>query len=98
MYMDSKLIEQARNADMIAFLGKHCGFTFNTKRSAYRCKQHPSLAIMICSPWMKLRLWTVKSASSKSGAKGLSCHGSTTSKNTRTTASLPIQTRSTLST
>ena len=30
MYMDSKLIKQARNADMIAFLGKHCGFTFNT--------------------------------------------------------------------
>jgi len=43
--MNSKLVEQARNADMIVFLGKHCGFTFSTKRGAYRCKQHPSLAV-----------------------------------------------------
>ena len=45
MFMDSRLVEQARNADMIVFLGKHCGFTFSTKRGSYRCKQHPSLAI-----------------------------------------------------
>jgi len=45
MLLDSKLVEQARNADMLDFLGKHCGFTFTTKCGSYRCKQHPSLAI-----------------------------------------------------
>lgn len=45
MLMDSKLVGQARNADMIAFLGKHCGYTFTTHRGSYRCKQHPSLAV-----------------------------------------------------
>ena len=45
VYMDSKLIEQARNADMIAFLEKYNGYTFTIKNGSYRCKQHPSLAI-----------------------------------------------------
>ena len=45
MLMDSRLVEQARNADMIAFLEKNNGFTFYAKRGAYRCKQHPSLAV-----------------------------------------------------
>jgi len=43
--IDSKLVEQARNADMIGFLAKYCGFTFASRRGVYRCKQHPSLAI-----------------------------------------------------
>jgi hypothetical protein len=45
MMIDEKTAEQARNADMIAFLERHCGFTFTTRRGAYRCKQHPSLAV-----------------------------------------------------
>ncbi|MDR2599890.1 MAG: DUF3991 and toprim domain-containing protein [Oscillospiraceae bacterium] len=45
MFIDKKVIEQARNTDMIKFLEKHCGFTFYTKRGSYRCKQHPSLAV-----------------------------------------------------
>ena len=45
MKIDNAIVEQARNADMIAFLEKHCGFTFIQKRGTYRCKQHPSLAV-----------------------------------------------------
>ena len=45
MSIDNNIVEQARNADMIAFLERHCGFTFNTRHGAYRCIQHPSLAI-----------------------------------------------------
>jgi len=43
--IDSKTIEQARNADMIAFLEKRNGFTFARQGSAYRCREHRSLAI-----------------------------------------------------
>jgi hypothetical protein len=45
MFMDSKLVEQARNADMIAFLEKYHGYTFVQQRGAFRCRQHQSLAI-----------------------------------------------------
>lgn len=36
---------QARNADIIDFLHKYNGFTFKSQLSAYRCEQHPSLAV-----------------------------------------------------
>jgi hypothetical protein len=45
MMIDEKTVEQARNADMLAFLERHCGFTFVRRGGAYRCKQHPSLAV-----------------------------------------------------
>jgi hypothetical protein len=45
MAIDNNIVEQARNADMIAFLERYCGFTFDRKGSEYRCKQHPSLAV-----------------------------------------------------
>jgi len=38
-------IEQARNADIIAFLEKYNGFTFAHRGGEYRCRQHPSLAV-----------------------------------------------------
>jgi hypothetical protein len=43
--IDVKTIKQARGADVVAFLEKHSGFTFNRKGGAYRCQQHPSLAV-----------------------------------------------------
>jgi len=43
--MDKNLVEQARSADVIDFLQKHCGFTFTANRGSYRCEQHPSLAV-----------------------------------------------------
>jgi hypothetical protein len=43
--IDKQIVEQARNADMTAFLERHCNFTFDTRRGAYRCQQHPSLAV-----------------------------------------------------
>ena len=43
--IDNKTIEQARNADIIAFLEKYYRFTFSNKGNSYRCKQHPSLAV-----------------------------------------------------
>ena len=43
--IDEKILEQARNADIVAFLEKYHGFTFATMGGAYRCKQHPSLAV-----------------------------------------------------
>jgi hypothetical protein len=45
MMIDEKTVEQARNTDMIAFLEKRSGFTFTTRRGAYRCKQRPRLAV-----------------------------------------------------
>jgi len=42
--IDSKLVEQARNSDMIAFLEKH-GLSFASRGGVYRCSQHPSLAV-----------------------------------------------------
>jgi acyl-CoA hydrolase len=45
MMIDKKIVEQARNTDMIDFLAKHNGFTFTQKRGTYRCQQHPSLAV-----------------------------------------------------
>ena len=41
----SSIIEQARNADIIAFLEKYHGFTFAHQGGAYRCNQHKSLAV-----------------------------------------------------
>ena len=45
MILDSKLVEQARSADMLAFLEKRRGFTFDCRGSVYRCHQHPSFAV-----------------------------------------------------
>jgi hypothetical protein len=43
--IDNNMIEQARNADLIAFLEKYHSFTFAHRGGAYRCRQHPSLAV-----------------------------------------------------
>ena len=45
MLIDKNIVEQARNADIIAFLEKYHGFTFAHRGGAYRCQQHTSLAI-----------------------------------------------------
>ena len=42
---EPNLIEQARTADMLLFLKKHCGFTFTQRGGVYRCQQHLSLAV-----------------------------------------------------
>ena len=43
--IDTKNIEQARNADIISYLEKYSGFTFAHRGGEYRCRQHPSLAV-----------------------------------------------------
>lgn len=43
--MNSKIIEDARNTDMINFLRKRNGFTFTVHPGSYRCDQHTSLVI-----------------------------------------------------
>lgn len=43
--IDKSIVEQARNADIIAFLEKYHGFTFAHRGAAYRCQQHKSLAV-----------------------------------------------------
>ena len=43
--IDNSIVEQARNADIIAFLEKYHGFTFKPMGGAYRCRQHQSLAV-----------------------------------------------------
>ena len=43
--IDEKTVEQARNADVVAFLERRHGFTFAHRGGAYRCRQHPSLAV-----------------------------------------------------
>ena len=43
--IDNRTIEQARNADIIAFFERRYGFTFAHRSGVYRCKQHPSLAV-----------------------------------------------------
>ena len=43
--IDNSIVEQARNADVIAFLEKYNGFTFAHRGGAYRCQQHTSLAV-----------------------------------------------------
>lgn len=43
--IDEKTIEQARNVDIVAFLEQRHGFTFAHRGDAYRCRQHPSLAV-----------------------------------------------------
>jgi len=45
MRIDDKTVENARNADMVGFFKKRCRYTFDTLRNAYRCKEHPSLAV-----------------------------------------------------
>lgn len=45
MMIDEKTVEQARNADIIAFFERRYGFTFAHRGGAYRCQQHPSLAV-----------------------------------------------------
>ena len=43
--IDEKTVEQARNADVVVFLEQRHGFTFAHRGGAYRCRQHPSLAV-----------------------------------------------------
>ena len=43
--VDNNIVEQARNADVIAFFEQRNGFTFAHRGGAYRCRQHPSLAV-----------------------------------------------------
>ena len=45
MIIDERTLEQARNADLIAFLERRYGFTFAHVGGAFRCKQHQSLAV-----------------------------------------------------
>ena len=45
MLIDKNIVEQARNADIIAFLEKYHGFTFKPMGGGYRCKEHASLAV-----------------------------------------------------
>jgi len=44
MKLDEKIIERVRNVDVIAFLEGR-GFTFVPVGGAFRCQQHPSLAV-----------------------------------------------------
>ena len=43
--IEQKTVEQARNLDIIDFLKRYYGFTFTIRGEAYRCQQHPSLAV-----------------------------------------------------
>jgi hypothetical protein len=43
--INNKTIEQARNADIITFFEQNYGFKFAYRNGAYRCQQHPSLAV-----------------------------------------------------
>ena len=43
--IDKSVVEQARNADIVAFLEKYSGFTFAHRGGAFRCRQHPSFAV-----------------------------------------------------
>lgn len=43
--IDEKTVEQARNADIIAFLEQRHGFAFVHRGGAYRCQEHTSLTI-----------------------------------------------------
>jgi len=44
MKLDEKIIERVRNVDIIAFLEGR-GYTFTQRGGAFRCQQHPSLAV-----------------------------------------------------
>ena len=43
--INRKIVETVRNADIITFLERRYGFAFAHQRGAYRCKEHPSLAV-----------------------------------------------------
>ena len=45
MKLDEQIIERVRNVDVIAFLEQRHGFTFAYRGGAFRCQQHPSLAV-----------------------------------------------------
>ena len=52
MKLNNNTVEQARNADIIAFFERYHGFTFANRGGVYRCKQHPSLAVKSdCRSW-----------------------------------------------
>jgi hypothetical protein len=51
---DKNTVEQARNADLIAFLEKYNGFTFKPQSGAFRCQQHASLAVKADRSWQLL--------------------------------------------
>ena len=42
---DEKTVAEVRNTDIITFLERYSGFAFTSKGGAYRCQQHPSLAV-----------------------------------------------------
>ena len=49
---DEKTVAEARNTDIIKFLERYSRFTFTSKSGAYRCRQHPSLAVKSdCLSW-----------------------------------------------
>jgi len=43
--IDQRTVELARNADMVDFLHRHCGFSFTHRSGMYRGREHPSLAV-----------------------------------------------------
>ena len=43
--IENKIIEQARDTDMVSFFEQVHGFTFAHRSGVYRCRQHPSLAV-----------------------------------------------------
>ncbi len=45
MLINEAAIAEIRNADLIAFLERYHGFTFAHRSGAYRCIEHPSLAV-----------------------------------------------------
>ena len=45
MRIDENIVSKARTTDVLAFFEKYKGLTFKHQGGAYRCKEHPSLAI-----------------------------------------------------
>lgn len=43
--IDNRMVEQARNADIITFLEQRRGFAFVERGGAFRCREHESLAV-----------------------------------------------------
>ncbi|MFI3249398.1 MAG: hypothetical protein R3Y07_00360 [Eubacteriales bacterium] len=40
-----KVIEDVKNIDVVAFIGRYYGFSFKESGSGYRCNEHGSLAV-----------------------------------------------------
>jgi len=45
MLLDEQAVSEARKTDMVTFLERYAGFAFLEKSGAFRCRQHPSLAV-----------------------------------------------------